>query len=145
MPNPEAFARRQLFCGAVGAGWGIAFGSFSLVLRGGELGAGSAPPSIGQQSLEERGREPRSLLRQLAMWKPLHDLHEDLFLWIGAVLERLEWGFSLAQQNSQLPSSKVTRTRKSRFNLVMFYKGKIKPVKYFFNFNWITSCQSYNT
>lgn len=52
----RGFCPEAAFCRAAGAGWRIAFGSFSLALRGGTLGAGSAPPSVGQQSSEERQR-----------------------------------------------------------------------------------------
>lgn len=49
----------------------------------------------------------------------------------GGVLERLERGFSVALQNSQLPSSEVTKMRISRVHPLMFFKREKIKLKNF--------------
>lgn len=82
----QAPAETQLSAGLRVEGWAeraarvraAAFRGFSRVLRGDELRAGSAPPSIGQLPSEERGKEFRSSLRRPGCGSKLNGLHEDL-------------------------------------------------------------------
>lgn len=76
VPTLEASPRTQLSAGLRVQGWaqrseprecGLhSFGGFRRVLSGSELGAGSAPPIIEQRLSEERGKNPRSLVRLLS-------------------------------------------------------------------------------